>query len=80
MRCIKMVAAISQKTKMIEQVITCEGDSIHRCLQQITQDIQNSLISSAEKKGSLNLVGLKEQVEGHRVDVLKKSSIMFGTY
>ncbi len=75
-----MVATISQKTKMVEQVVTCEGDSISRYLQQITQDIQNSLISSAENKGSLNLVSLKEQVEGHRVDVLKKSSIMFGTY
>ncbi len=75
-----MTTAISQKTKMIEQVVTFEGDLIHRYLQQISQDIQNSSISSTEKESSLNLFSLEEQVERHRTAVLNNTLTIFGTY
>ncbi len=75
-----MAIAISQKTKMIEQVVTFEGDLIQRYLQQISQDIQNSSISSTEKECSLNLSSLEEQVERNRTDVLNNTLTIFGTY
>lgn len=75
-----MVAAISPKIKMIEQVVTFEGELIHGYLQQISQDIQNSLISSTEKESSLNLFSLGEQVERQRTAVLNNTLTMFGTY
>jgi LPS O-antigen subunit length determinant protein (WzzB/FepE family) len=75
-----MVIAISQKTKMIEQVVTFEGDLIQRYLQQVSQDIQNSIISSTEKECSLNLSSLEEQVERNRTAVLNNTLTIFGTY
>lgn len=75
-----MVAIVSQKTKMVEQLVICEGDLTNNLLQQITQDIQNSLIPSTEKKGSLHLANLEKQFEENRISVLKDTAMMFGTY
>jgi hypothetical protein len=75
-----MTTAISQKTKMIEQVVTFEGELIQRYLQQISKGIQNSSITSTEKESSLNLFSLEEQVERNRTDVLNNTLTIFGTY
>ncbi|MHA1551430.1 MAG: hypothetical protein ACTSUP_06315 [Candidatus Heimdallarchaeaceae archaeon] len=75
-----MAAAISQKTVLIDRVVTCEGESTYNRLQNIINNIPQDFISPANKKQSSLLISLEKQVEDYQLRVRRNTSLMFGTY
>ncbi len=75
-----MVAAISQKTALIDQVVQSNEESIYDRLQCIINKFHIDSKDAIVKKQSLLLVSLEKQVEDHRTRVLRNTSLMFGSY
>lgn len=75
-----MVAAISQRTEMIDQVVTCESESIYKRLKNVIKVFQDKSTSHIDRKQSHHLATLIKQVTDNHIHVLRSTTLMFGTY